>query len=269
MNVIIQGNIQLAMIVYSYSEHENEDNTAESLDSSSDEELEECVVQNIEVLLNTLSDRTDSENAETPIHVPSAESESFGSPSKCCFVCSVHKLLELVGTTCHTKGCDKTCHITYTYCGVCMVMKGMCGDGHGFTWTSSDTLTNKAGSNLFKDNLDIASAVVLSGNNYAKMALFFRFLNIHIVSKTTFHLYQRNYICKGINNFYLTEHVSFMQCICCATSTLYFYKRKNYWRSIRARELYWLETGDVIRQDPVQNSVHILSWTLNLTKFCT
>lgn len=66
MNVIIQGNIQLAMIVYSYSEHENEDNTAESLDSSSDEELEECVAQNIEVLLNTLSDRTDSENAETP-----------------------------------------------------------------------------------------------------------------------------------------------------------------------------------------------------------
>ena len=45
-----------------------------------------------------------------------------------------------------------------------MVLKGMCGDGHGFTWTGSNTLTNKAGFNLFTDNLDIASAVVLSGN---------------------------------------------------------------------------------------------------------
>ena len=127
MNVIMQGNIQLAMIVYSYSEHENDDNTAGPLDSSSDEELEECVLQSTELLLNTLSDRTDSKN---PIHVPPAGSESFGSPSKCRFVCSVHKLLELVGTTCHTKGYDKKCHITYTYYGGCMVLKGMCGDGH-------------------------------------------------------------------------------------------------------------------------------------------
>ena len=161
------------MIVYSYSEHENDDNKAEPLDSSSDEELEECIVQSIELLLNTLSDRTDNKNPESPIHVPPAGSESFGSPSKHRFVCSVHKLLALVGTTCHTKGCDKICHITYTYCGGCMMLKGMCGDGHGFTWTSSDTLTNKAGSNLFTNNLDIAPAVVLSGNNYAKMALFF------------------------------------------------------------------------------------------------
>ena len=42
-----------------------------------------------------------------------------------------------------------------------MVMKGICADGHGFTWTSSDTLTNKTGSNLFMDNLDIAFAVIL------------------------------------------------------------------------------------------------------------
>lgn len=40
LNVIIQAKIQLAMIVHSYSEHENDNNTAEPLDSSSDEELE-------------------------------------------------------------------------------------------------------------------------------------------------------------------------------------------------------------------------------------
>ena len=78
-------------------------------------------------MFNTLSDRTVSENPESPIHVPPARSENFGSPSKCCFVCTVHKLLELVGTTCHKKGCDKKCHITYTYCSGWMVLKGVCG----------------------------------------------------------------------------------------------------------------------------------------------
>ena len=53
-----------------------------------------------------------------------------------------------------------------------------------------------------------------------------------------FHLHQCNYICKGINTFYETEHVSFMWCICCATSILYFYSKKSYWSSIRVRELY-------------------------------
>ena len=93
------------MIVYSDSKHENGHHTVEPLDCNSDEELEECVIQSIELWLNTLSDRTDSENLKLP-PVPPAGSESFGCPSKCCFVCSVHKLLELVGITCHTKGCD-------------------------------------------------------------------------------------------------------------------------------------------------------------------
>ena len=150
------------------------------------------------------------------MHVPLAASENLGSlesTSKyCCFVCSVHKLLELIGTNCRTKGCDKKCHITCTYCGSCMVMKGMCGDGHGFTWTSSDTVANKAGCNLFTDNLDIASIVLLSGINFAKIALFFQFLKIPIISKTTFRSYQHHYICPGINIFYQTEHVS----SCCA-----------------------------------------------------
>ena len=179
------------------------------------------------VLLNTLSDRMDNENPtldESPLHIPLGASESLGSPSKCCrFVCSVHKLLELIGTNCRTKGCDKKCHITYTYCGSCMVMKGMCGDGHGFTWTSSDTLANKAGCNVFTDNLDIASAVQLSGNNFAKILLFFRFLNIPVISETTFHSYQRNYICTRINNFYQTEHVSSCSALLCCIQIVFLY----------------------------------------------
>ena len=159
------------------------------------------------------------------MHVPLAVGASLESPEStlkhCRFVCSVHKLLELIGTNCHTKGCDKKCHITYTYCGSCMVMKGMCGDGHAFTWTSSDTLANKAGCNLFTDNLDIASAVLLSGNNFAKISLFFQFLNIPIVLKTTFHSYQRHYICTGIDKFYQTEHVSSCCVLLCSTYIIF------------------------------------------------
>jgi len=158
------------------------------------------------------------------MHIPLGASESLGSPSKCsCFVCSVHKLLELIGTNCHTKGWDKKCHITYAYCGSCIVVKGTCGDGHGFTWTSSDTLASKACCNMFTDNLDIASAVQLSGNNFAKILLFFRFLNIPVISETTFHSYQRNYICTRINNFYQTEHVSSCSALLCCIQIVFLY----------------------------------------------
>jgi len=224
------------------------------------------------VLLNTLSDRMDNENPtldESPLHIPLGASESLGSPSKCChFVCSVHKLLELIGTNCRTKGCDKKCHITYTYCGSCMVMKGMCGDGHGFTWTSSDTLANKAGCNVFTDNLDIASAVQLSGNNFAKILLFFRFLNIPVISETTFHSYQRNYICTQESIISIKQNMLVHVLHCCVAYKLYFCIRKNFWRSIMARALYWLEMEDVTLQIPVQNCARIHCSTSIQTKFC-
>lgn len=59
----------------------------------------------------------------------------------------------------------------------------------------------------FLDSLHFASAVVLSGNNYSKIEQFARFYRLNIVSRSTFHGYQRNYICTGVDKFYKDEQV--------------------------------------------------------------
>ena len=73
------------------------------------------------------------------------------------FVCSVDKLLELVGSKCRTEGCDRDCNFTPAFVGCCMVVTGLCCAGHAFTWESSHVKLNKPGSRVFTDNLDIAS----------------------------------------------------------------------------------------------------------------
>ena len=117
------------------------------------------------------------------------------------FICSVNKLLELIGSNCHTTGCNRNCSVTYSFNGCCLVIKGLCSVGHVFTWTSSDMQVNRSGGKIFVNNLDLASARVVSGNNFSKMQLLFHFLHMPIISLTTFHAYQRLYICPGIDHY--------------------------------------------------------------------
>ena len=122
------------------------------------------------------------------------------------FICSIDKILELIGSSCHTIGCDRNCNVTYEFNGCCLVVKGLCSDGHVFTWTSSDIQVNKSGGKILVNNFDLASSTVLSGNNFSKIQLF-RFLHMPTISLTTFHAYQRLYICPGIDHYYQTEQV--------------------------------------------------------------
>ena len=123
------------------------------------------------------------------------------------FVCSVNKLLELIGSNCHTTGCDRNCSVTYWFNGCCLVVKGLCSVGHVFTWTSSDIQINRSGGKIFINNLDLASSTVVSGNHFSKIQMLFHFLHMPMISLTTFHAYQRLYICPGIDRYYRAEQV--------------------------------------------------------------
>ena len=116
--------------------------------------------------------------------------------------CSVEKLRYLVGIKCLEAGCGSPIDVDYSSC---LTMVGCCGNGHVLDWVLSDFHTNKNGSRIFNINLSLTSATILSGNSFAKISMLFKFMNIASIKKTSFHTYQRLFICPAINKFYVTQ----------------------------------------------------------------
>ena len=123
------------------------------------------------------------------------------------FVCSVHKLLELFDKKCQHPNCNNLYQVTTETNGCCLVLRGKCSAGHTFLWESSDALTNQNNSRMFLDNLQLSSAIVLSGNHYQKISMLASFFGLLIPCKTVFHAHQQHYICPTVNEFYLKEQV--------------------------------------------------------------
>ena len=104
--------------------------------------------------------------------------------------CSLHKLLQLAGYICKVDGCRARRDIDYKIHGCTVKLFGICTQGHRFVWESSDVITSKAGGRLYLDNLNFASALILSGNNFCKMMAFASFYGLKIIGVITFHGYQ-------------------------------------------------------------------------------
>lgn len=117
-------------------------------------------------------------------------------------------LLELAKGRCREEHCNKLySNVTQTTSGCCLIIHAECENGHSFRWNSSKSFYNQNNQNIYYDNLDFASAVVLSGNNFHKIEQFFCFLNTKIISASTFFAYQRLYICPAVDRFYQVEQV--------------------------------------------------------------
>lgn len=86
--------------------------------------------------------------------------------------------------------------------GCTLVLKMKCSAGHVFTWCSSPTLTNANQQSIYKINMEFASAVLFSGNNYYKIRQFCRFMGMDVVSPSTFFTYQRLCLCPVISDYY-------------------------------------------------------------------
>jgi len=125
------------------------------------------------------------------------------------FICSVDKIMELIGLKCHTMDCDRDCRFTPGFVGCCLTITGLCSAGHVFTWNSSHVHLNKAGSKIFEDNFNVAISTVTSGNNFSKVNMLFDFLKMPVLSLTTFHAYQRSYILPGISRFFHAKQVRY------------------------------------------------------------
>ena len=123
------------------------------------------------------------------------------------FVCSVHKLLELFDKRCCHSNCDSLYQVNVATNGCCLLLRGKCSAGHTFNWESSDALMNQNNARTFLDNLQLSSAIVLSGNHYQKIMALANFFGLRIPCSTVFHAHQRHYISPAVNTYYLKEQV--------------------------------------------------------------
>ena len=107
------------------------------------------------------------------------------------FICSLDRLLDLAEGKCRHENCTSLGVISYKLCGCCVAIHITCQNGHTYRWESSHSQVNTNGSKTYSDNLDFASAILLSGNNFTKIKSFSQFSGSHTICKTTYHTYQK------------------------------------------------------------------------------
>ena len=124
-------------------------------------------------------------------------------------ICNLDKLLTLAYGKCRESDCFQEYSTTkYKLHGCCIVLCNKCSNGHKFVWASSDSSVNLSQNKLFRNNLLFSSALVLSGQSYYNTADFAKIIGLSIPSSTSFHSYQRHYICPGIQVFFDKEQAS-------------------------------------------------------------
>ena len=75
----------------------------------------------------------------------------------------------------------------------------MCDMGHDVhRWCSQPILNRR----LHGGDLMTSAAILFSGNNYSKIRLFAKFLNMRIVNATSFNLIQRTYLVPSIDDIW-------------------------------------------------------------------
>ena len=110
-------------------------------------------------------------------------------------VVSFSQLQQLIPTMCITRGCNATLHATEKFrgCGVVIYMK--CSKGHTFTWSSSPQHYDARGQSIYSNNLLMAAACLTSGNSYAKIELFCRFMGLKLISEAMYYRYKLEFSC--------------------------------------------------------------------------
>lgn len=80
-----------------------------------------------------------------------------------------------------------------------------CKTGHLVHKWCSQPILNRTSHSV---DLLFSAAIILSGNNYQKMATFANFLRMPFVSSSTFHKIQRTYLIPALDSYWLQEQDS-------------------------------------------------------------
>ena len=99
-------------------------------------------------------------------------------------ICSLNLLLE-VFKKCHTPDCKNDCEVKYHLVGTSVVIDWKCPARHKGRFCSSKDVNE-----IKANNLQAAAAIMLSGNNFAKIEKMAKFLGLSFISHTTFYRLQ-------------------------------------------------------------------------------
>lgn len=116
-------------------------------------------------------------------------------------IVTLDKLLELFSGPCDAKDCSwsKEFHSQ----GGVLTIGWNCGGGHRDFWESSDVLIRKErGQKVYVNTVVLAASIFLTGNNFSKVALFSKCLNMGFISNATFDRIQRLYAIPTVQTFW-------------------------------------------------------------------
>ncbi|XP_048588067.1 uncharacterized protein LOC5512102 [Nematostella vectensis] len=113
-------------------------------------------------------------------------------------LCSLDLLADEFRKRCGQPGCTEKPTVKHVINGVGATFISVCSMGHQgrFTTTEFD------GNGMSVNNLQVAAALLLSGNNFAKIEKFSKFLGLSFISASTFYRVQRLYAIPTINEWW-------------------------------------------------------------------
>ena len=113
------------------------------------------------------------------------------------FICSLDLLLDMLSKRCQTPSCNNIPNVTHHFIGTTLVANISCQAGHAFRFCSSHEV-----SQMYVNNIQVAAAVLLSGNNFGKVKRLAESMNLAFVSKSSYFRIQRVYLLPAVDEWW-------------------------------------------------------------------
>ena len=121
---------------------------------------------------------------------------------------------------CTFAGCSKRVAVSHRFVGACLIVQSKCESSHTSELVSSPTHRNAEDHGIPAINLLFASSVLVSGNNFEKVNQFTDQLGLKTISSSTYYLYQRMYVCPGIECFSTRKQLAVLESLHSKTGPL-------------------------------------------------
>ena len=112
-------------------------------------------------------------------------------------ICSLDLLIQQLKGGCRHPGCIHDTTVDYTLCGTSAMIRCKCPAGHIWRFCTSGEVNN-----VLSNNFQAAAALLLSGNNFAKVEKFAKFLGLSFISASTFFRVQKLYCIPAIDEWW-------------------------------------------------------------------
>lgn len=102
-------------------------------------------------------------------------------------ITEVNQITKLFEKNCQEEGCTEHCSVVNTKSeGGVLVISWKCSQGHCGVWESSSILTVKRGQKVYALTVLLAASVIVTGNNFDKLDMLMKFLNVAFISERSF-----------------------------------------------------------------------------------